>query len=200
MQPALALIEFDSIAAGIEAGDAMAKKAPIDRLVAGTVHNGKYLVLISGEVADVEESLAAGLAVGASAVLDHVYLPGVHPHVVDAIAAGRRPQPVDALGVIETRTVAAAIAAADAGIKGAEVNLLEVRLADGLGGHGLVFFDGLVADVEAAVEIGTETIAGASSLIHAVVIPQLHPDMAANLLADTRWRARQRDLMPHSTD
>ena len=162
MQPALALIEFDSIAAGIEAGDAMAKKAPIARLVAGTVHNGKYLVLISGAVADVEESLATGLAVGASAVLDHVYLPGVHPHVVDAIAAGRRPQPVEALGVIETRTVAAAIAAADAGIKGAEVNLLEVRLADGLGGHGLVFFDGLVADVEAAVEIGTEAIAGAS--------------------------------------
>ena len=135
-----------------------------------------------------------GLATGASAVLDHVYLPGVHPHVVDAIAAGRRPRPVEALGVIETRTVAAAIAAADAGIKGAEVNMLEVLLADGLGGHGLVFFDGLVADVEAAVEIGTDAIAGASSLIHAVVIPHLHPEMADNLLADTRWRARAREL------
>jgi microcompartment protein CcmL/EutN len=190
MHPSLALIEFDSIAAGIEAGDVMAKKAPIARIVAGTVHNGKYLVLISGEVADVEESLAAGLAVGAGAVLDHVYLPGVHSHVVEAIAHARRPQPVASLGVIETRTVAAAIAAADAAIKGAEVNLLEVRLADGLGGHGLVFFDGLVADVEAAVQIGAGAIAGAASLIHAVVIPQLHPDMAANLLADTRWRAR----------
>jgi len=156
MQPALALIEFDSIAAGIEAGDAMAKKAPIARIVAGTVHCGKYLVLVAGEVADVEESLAAGLAVGAGAVLDHVYLPGVHPAVVDAISFGRRPEPIDALGVIETHTVAAAIAAADAGIKGAQVNLLEVRLADGLGGHGLVFFDGLVADVEAAVAGGID--------------------------------------------
>jgi len=44
--------------------------------------------------------------------------------------------------------------------------------------------------VVAAVEIGADAIAGASSLIHAVVIPQLHADMAANLLADTRWRAR----------
>jgi microcompartment protein CcmL/EutN len=112
--------------------------------------------------------------------------------VVDAIAFGRRPQPVDALGIVETRTVAAAIAAADAGVKGAAVNLLEVRLADGLGGHGLVFFDGLVADVEAAVEIATAVIAG-GALLHAVVIPQLHPDMAANLLADTRWRARVRE-------
>ncbi len=194
MHPSLALIEFDSIAAGIEAGDAMAKKAPVARIVAGTVQRGKYLVLVAGEVADVEESLAAGLALGASAVLDHVYLPGVHPHVVDAIAAHRRPQPIAALGVIETRTVAGAIAAADAGVKGAQVNLLEVRLADGLGGRGLVLFDGLVADVEAAVRIGTDIIAGTKALIHAVVIPQFHPEMAENLLADTRWRPRAREI------
>ncbi len=194
MHPSLALIEFDSIAAGIEAGDAMAKKAPVARIIAGTVQRGKYLVLVAGEVAAVEESLAAGLAVGASAVLDHVYLPGVHPHVVDAIATQRRPQPIAALGVIETRTVAGAIAAADAGIKGAAVNLLEVRLADGLGGRGLVLFDGLVADVEAAVRIGTDVIAGTKALIHAVVIPQFHPEMAENLLADTRWRPRAQEL------
>ena len=200
MQPALALIEFDSIAAGIEAGDAMAKKAPVARIIAGTVHTGKYLVLVSGEVADVEESLAAGLATGASAVLDPVCLPGVHPHVVDVIAAQRRPQPLASLGVVETRTVAAAIAAADAGIKGAQVNLLEVRLADGLGGRGLVLFDGLVADVEAAVRIGTDAIARAGTLIQAVVIPQLHPEMAENLLADTRWRPRAREITANLAD
>lgn len=189
MQPALALIEFDSIAAGMHAGDAMAKKTPVARIVAGTVHRGKYLVLVSGEVADVEESYAEGLFVGAGAVVDSVLLPGVHPDVASAVARQRRPAPVDALGIIETRTVAAAIAAADAGIKGAEVNLIEVRLADGLGGKGLVLFSGLVHDVEAAVHIGVDCIATAPTLVHAVVIPQLDPDMAANILADTRWRA-----------
>lgn len=188
IQPALALIEFDSIAAGIEAGDAMAKKAPVAHIIAGTVHRGKYLVLVAGAVADVEESYRAGLIVGAGAVVDSVLLPGVHPDVVDAVSTQRPPKPVDALGVIETRTVAAAIAAADAGVKGAEVHLVEVRLADGLGGRGLVLFSGLVHDVEAAVRIGTDIISGASSLLHAVVIPQLHPDMASNLLGDTRWR------------
>ena len=92
-------------------------------------------------------------------MLDSVFLPGVHPHVADGGRhASAGPQPVDALGIIETRTVAAAIAAADAGIKGAEVNLVEVRLADGLGGKGLVFFSGLVHDVEAAVRIAVECI------------------------------------------
>jgi microcompartment protein CcmL/EutN len=189
MQPALALIEFDSIAAGVQAGDAMAKKAPVARVVSGTVHNGKYLVLVAGEVGDVEESYGEGLSVGARSVLDSVLLPGVHPHVAEAVNKGRRPEPVDALGIVETRTAAAAIAAADAGIKGAEVNLIEVRLADGLGGKGLVFFSGLVHDVEAAVRIATDVLRQAPVLVSAVVIPQLHPQMADNILGDTRWRA-----------
>ena len=87
--PALALLELDSIAAGIGAGDAMAKRAPIDVLRAGTVHPGKYLILVCGAVADVEEALEAGREVGASAVLDVVFLPNAHPELVAAIRGER---------------------------------------------------------------------------------------------------------------
>ena len=59
LQPALALLEFESIAAGITAGDAMVKRAPLDLIKAGTVQPGKYLVLIGGQVADVEEAIDA---------------------------------------------------------------------------------------------------------------------------------------------
>jgi microcompartment protein CcmL/EutN len=188
--PALALIEFDSIVAGIMAGDAMVKKAPVARIVAGTVHPGKYLVLVSGEVAPVQEALAAGLAAGSGAVLDHVFLPGVHPDVPAGIAATRRPERIEALGIVETASVAAAIQAVDAGLKGAQVTLLELRLADGLGGKGLAFFDGTVTDVEAAIAIASDVIAEGGHLINAVVIPQLHDEMAANLLAASRFRSR----------
>jgi len=57
---ALGLLEFDSIALGIAAGDAMVKRAPIESIKAGTVQPGKYLVMVYGEVADVQESLDAG--------------------------------------------------------------------------------------------------------------------------------------------
>ena len=192
VEPALALLEFSSIAAGIQAADAMVKRAPIDVIRAGTVQPGKYLVLIGGQVADVEESLAAGREVsGAAAVLvDVVYLPQVHPEVVEAIGGGRVPRVTDALGVIETTTVAAAIHAADAGIKGAEVRLVEVRLANGLGGKGIVLFSGLVADVEAAVEIGVGVLERPDLLVRQVVIPQLHPQMWGNVADATRFRAR----------
>lgn len=190
IDPALALVEFDSIAAGIMAGDAMVKKAPVARIVAGTVHPGRYLVLVSGEVAPVQEALAAGLAAGSGAILDHVFLPGVHHDLPAGIAAGRRPGPIEALGIVETASVAAAIQAADAGLKGAQVTLLELRLADGLGGKGLAFFSGAVTDVEAAMAIACEAIAEGGHLLNAVVIPQLHAEMAENLLDNSRFRAR----------
>lgn len=187
--PALALVEFSSIAAGIQAADAMVKRAPIDTLRAGTVQPGKYLVLIGGLTADVEESLAAGREIGAQAIVDFVYLPRVHPEVVEAVGGGRVPERIDALGVIETATVAAAIQAADSGVKGASVRLVEVRLADGLGGKGITLFSGLVEDVEAAVDIGVGALARPALLVRQVVIPQLHPEMWDNLGLATRFRS-----------
>lgn len=195
IEPALALVEFSSIAMGIKAADAMVKRAPIDVIKSGTVQPGKYLVLIGGEVADVEESLQEGRAVGSTCLVDYVFLPQVHPEVVESIAGGRVPNPNDALGVIETTTVAASIHAADAGIKGAEVRLVEVRLADGLGGKGIVLFSGLFADVEAAVEIGIGVLESPELLVRQVVIPQLHPEMWGNVSDATRFRSRVVDQL-----
>ena len=192
IEPALGLLELDSIAAGIAAGDAMAKRAPIEVIRAGTVHPGKYLVLVGGSVADVEEALDAGREAAASAVRDVVFLPNIHPGVVAGMRGARPRASGEALGVIETDTVAATIEAADAGLKGARVQLLELRLADDLGGKGYLLFDGPVAEVEAAVEIGAGRVGAAAGLAWRV-IPQLHAEMAENLAADARFAARVRE-------
>jgi len=195
MQPAIALLEFDSIAVGIEAGDAMAKRAPIDVLYAGTVHPGHYLVLVGGAVADVEEALDAGREIGGTAILDTVLLPNIHQDVVEAIRGRRRSGTGEALGVIETPTVASIIDAADAGVKGARVSLLELRLADDLGGKGYLLFDGPVAEVEAAVELGVARVRPGIPTMRRI-IPSLHSEMRANLEADAGFRERVRAVDP----
>lgn len=189
MQPALGLLELDSIAVGIVAGDAMAKRSPIDLLYAGTVHPGKYLVLVAGAVADVEEAMEAGEELGAGSILDRVLLPDVHDEVVAAMRGARRTADGEALGVIETRTVASLLEAADAGVKGARVRLLELRLADGIGGKAYLLFGGPLAEVEAAVEIGGAR-AGAAGAAITRVIAQLHAEMRENLEAAPRFRER----------
>jgi microcompartment protein CcmL/EutN len=183
--PALALLEFNSIATGIEAGDAMVKRAPVERIQSGTIQPGRYLVLVTGDVAPVEEAVAAGREVGANALCDEVYLPNVHPGVVEALAGSREAAPGGALGIVETHTVAAAILAADAGLKGAEVTLWQLRLGDGLGGKGVVLFAGLISDVEAAVAIAAHR--AQAQLLRQVVIAQLHEEMRQNVTLSGRF-------------
>src|SRR3972149_6746641 len=190
IEPALALIEYSSIAAGRQPPDAVVKKPAIRVLKVGTIQPGKFLVLFGGEVGDVEESLAAGRQIGGEAVIDFVYLPVVHPEVVESVTGFRRPQPIDALGVIETSSVASTILAADAGVKGAEVHLVEIRLGDGLGGKGIVLYSGLVADVETAAELGGGGLRRPEPLVRQGVIPQLHAEMWANVSDSTRFRQR----------
>jgi len=187
IEPALVLLDFSSIAAGIHAADEMIKRAELDVIKAGTVQPGRYLILAGGTVAEVEEALDAGRAAGAGALLDEVFLPQVHPAVVEAIGGERLPGKQSSLGIIETATVAAAVHAADAGVKGALVDLVEVRLADGLGGKGIVLFSGLVADVEAAVDLGVGVLTKPNQLVYQIVIPQLHPAIWENIAEATRF-------------
>jgi microcompartment protein CcmL/EutN len=149
------------------------------------VQPGHYLVLVAGDVASVGEAVAAGQEVGQAALLDTLYLPNVHPGVVAGIGGGRGGVSGEALGVLETKTVAAAIRAADAGLKGAEVTLWQLRLADGLGGKGLALFSGTVTDVEVAVTIGAAEAGG--QLLRQVIIAQLHPEMSENIAMPGRF-------------
>jgi microcompartment protein CcmL/EutN len=185
------VIEFDSIAVGIVAGDAMVKAAPLGSIYAGTVHPGKYLVLVSGDTASVEEGLDAGLHVAASRVLASVFLPDIHPDVTSAMTGGTASAAVedDALGIVETPTVAAVIDAADAGVKAARVSLDAVRMADGLGGKGYALFSGDVAEVEAALEAAAGRVEETPSVI-TQIIPQLHGEMADNLRRDLHFMTR----------
>jgi microcompartment protein CcmL/EutN len=173
--PAIALIEFDSIAAGITAGDAMVKKAPLDLVKTGTIHPGKYLVLIGGQVASVQESHAEGLKIGGEHNVDDVILPDIHPAVLDAILGDKIANRHESLGIIETSTVAANIKAADAAVKGAIVDILEIRLADGLGGRGITFLGGKIEDVQEAVEIGISRIKNKEIIFHTTIIPRIDP-------------------------
>ncbi len=196
MHPAIVLLEFDSIALGIEAGDAMAKRAPLATLHSGSVQPGKYLVLAGGTVEDVNEARLAGREVGKAALVDELFLPEVHPEVVAALAGARRPGEREALGVVETRTVAATLAAADGGVKGARVSIMDIRMADGLGGKGYVLFAGEVSAVEAAVDIGVRRLTDPKELVARVVIPQLHPEMRDNLVAHPEFNPRVRSHRP----
>lgn len=181
-EPAISLVETNSIAAGILAGDAMVKKAEVQLLEARAICPGKYMVLVAGEVGPVGESHQVGVVTAADTLVDQLLLPNAHRSLFPALMSATPPRGDDALGIIETVTAAICIVAADAAVKAADVQLLEIRLANGLGGKSFVLMEGIVADVEASVVAGVELVKQEGLLIRQVIVPQLHEQMREKIL------------------
>lgn len=190
MGPAIALLEFTTIPEGIVAGDAIAKRTPLQLLRAGTVHPGHYLVLVAGSTAEIDEALDAAEQTTTGPPPSTVVLNNIDVQVIDALGGTRRTT-TDALAIIETATVAAAIDAADAAVKSAEVVLRELRLADDLGGKGYLLLGGELTDLQAAIEHATDrTITNHHQPPTTRIIARLDPRMDHELTTDARFHAR----------
>lgn len=174
---AIGLIELNSIASGFEAADAMLKAAEVELILARTICSGKYIVIVGGEVAAVRSSVDSGMAIWESSVIDTMVIPKVHPSVFPAISGSGNVQPRGALGIIESFSVASLIEAADAAVKAANVQLIEIRLAMALGGKAFVTLTGEVAAVYAAVDAGAQIVADKGLLVNKVVIPAPSPQL-----------------------
>ena len=185
--PAIALIEYSSIATGILAGDEMLKKAPITVIKSGTVHNGKYLVLIGGSVASVEESYAKGLTIESDNIIDGMILPNVHEQLHDSILGTRLKCTKESLGIIEASSVSTMIKVSDAGVKGADVNIVEIRLADDIGGKSFTIYNGSIEEIQAAVEIAKSAVTDTEHWVNETIIPNMHNDMKVQIDQTTRF-------------
>jgi microcompartment protein CcmL/EutN len=184
---ALALLEFDSIASGVLASDLMVKRAPIALLRCGTIHPGRFLVLVGGSVASTEEAHHAGVEHGESGgtLYDQVLLSDIHPTLHDAVLGSRLELTREALAVVETSTSPALLRAVDAAVKSTPVEIGEVRLADDLGGRAVALLSGAVADATTALEICADRVG--SLLIGSSLIPRLDADLRRLLEQGTRF-------------
>ena len=188
--PSLAVIEFASIADGIFCTDALLKRAPIAMIKSGTVSGGRYLIIIGGSTGSIEESLAEALAVGQASRLDHAFLPDVHSQLHDAVLGQRQRVMQEAVAILETDTVAANVRAAESALKGTDVRLVELRLADyELSGKAISIYNGKLHDVEAAMEMAAEFLRGRKEYVRHRIICEPHETVTRHLTEGTRFAA-----------
>lgn len=177
--PAIAIVEFRDIAPGLHATDAMLKKAPISLIKSGMISPGRFLTLIGGTTASVDESLSEALFWARDYIVDHVMLPDVHPQLHDALLGRRFRIRTGSVAILETPTVSCNVRAAELALKGTPVSLVEIRLADSwLAGKGVSIFRGELPDIEAAVDLAVSFLqqAGVSPLYR--IIPSPHEAIA----------------------
>lgn len=182
MEDSIGGVETGSMALGFDVTDAMLKAAKVRLLTARTICPGKYMVLVAGQVADVAASVKAGAERSAETLVDSFTIPHVHPDVFPAIEGSSQVAELQALGIIETFSVASLIDAADACAKAALVKLVEIKLAMAMGGKALVTFTGTVAAVEAAAAAGAANAGEKGLLVRRVVIPQPRPELLREII------------------
>lgn len=179
---AVGILETRSVALGIAAADAMLKAAQVELLLSMPTCPGKYLVVVTGQVAAVRAAVEAGVPVASSSLVDDTVIASVHPSVIPALSAMSPVGEVAALGVLEIFSMASAVRAADEAVKSADVRLLEIRLGRGLAGKAYVIITGEVAAVRAATQAALASIEEKALVLATTVIPSPHPGLVDKLM------------------
>jgi microcompartment protein CcmL/EutN len=178
----LGLIELTSIAAGFQSCDAMLKAANVELVLSRSICSGKYMVMVRGDVAAVQAAVSAGTSAGHFSVIDSFVIPNLHESVFPAISGASKVEEMEALGIVESFSVASLIEGADAAVKAANVQLIEIRLAMALGGKAFVTMTGNVAAVQAGVDAGAQVVGQKGMLVNKVVIPHPRPELLTEMI------------------
>ena len=124
----LGMLEFRSIAKGIEIADVILKAAEVELIVCKTICPGKYMILMSGEVGAVEEALDKAKEESIGFLIGSFLLPRVHKDIIQSLKNKIKVEPRGAIGVVETTNVVSGLFILDKALKAAEVKLFKLSL------------------------------------------------------------------------
>ena len=149
---------------------------------AATACPGKYIAIVSGDVAAVEDSVRTGEGSAGEYFVDSIVIPNVSQAVFPAITGAVMPDAMQAVGIMESFSLATMMIAADAILKAAELEPIELRLGNGLGGKAFFTFTGDVAAVQTGIDAGKALAEEKGLLVNAEVIPAPSEKLIASLL------------------
>jgi microcompartment protein CcmL/EutN len=115
-------------------------------------------------------------------VVDSFVIPSLHESVFPALSGITKIEALEALGIVESFSVASLIEGADAAVKAANIQLIEIRLAMALGGKAFVTLTGSVAAVQSAVEAGAQVVGAKGMLVNKVVIASPRPELLTEMI------------------
>ncbi len=173
----IGFIEYRSVAQGLAGADKMLKSSNVDLIFSAVLCPGKYVAMVAGDISSVQEAERAVHSNDEAFILSSAVLTDVDPRVFSALTASNHFSELDTLGVLETMDTVSAVLASDKIVKSANIDLLEVRLARGMGGKGVIFFSGELANVEEGMENGKNAIAESGTLIAWSIIPNARPEI-----------------------
>lgn len=181
MKNSLGLIEMRSIATGIKTADEMLKSADVELIMSSPICPGKYVILVAGNVGSVKNAIETGIRVADVFLVESHIINNLDDKVIPALSATTEIKEMKSIGVIETISALTSVKAGDIAVKASSVELIEIRIARGLGGKGFVVLTGELSSVKSAVQTCLSELRDGGEIVSTSVIPSPHPSLIAKL-------------------
>lgn len=172
----LGVIEYRSIANGMEKADHMLKAADVELVFAKPMCPGKFVVALSGGYVEVQSAIEAGRSSRPfDTCVDDCIIGNPDPQLFEGLYLSSSVDQLDAVGIVESYSVASIFIAADEVVKTTPVKILEIRIAKGMSGKSYVTFTGDVASVTASVEKADKLLSDSGMMLSTAVIANPDP-------------------------
>ena len=182
MGACIGFLEYISVGKGIEAADLISKNTAIEILLSAPNCPGRYQILFTGDVDAVKQAVKLAEDSADFNFLDSLVIPRIEDKVISAIYSPGVTDIKEGLGIFETMTMTATIEGADAMVKNADVDIIELRLGKGLAGKSYVTVTGTLHDLKTGMDAALETVKDRGVLISSVIIPSLNPELIKHLI------------------
>lgn len=177
MLKAIGIIEIKTISKGYVISDSILDSVSVEIIMAQPICPGKFVLIIAGGIAEMENAVSYANKEYGEAIVDSMVLGRIEEEVYLALVGATEPQQHDAIGIIETFSVASVIQAADTAVKTAGVEIVEIRIARGMGGKCYALFTGSVSNIEDAVKNGGAHAAKEGMLVDTAVLASPNEDL-----------------------
>ena len=167
---ALGLLEFKSVAKGIEVLNEVLKSSNVELMMANPICPGKYIGIIIGEIAAVANGVKVGEQQGGVFLIEAIVISNLHESVIPAMLGSNIVDLTGSIGIVETMSALGSIQVADIAVKASNVKLIDVRVARGLGGKGFTIFTGEISSVKNAVAACNNAYKGTGEILCSSVI------------------------------
>lgn len=177
MRKSIGFVELKSIPVGIQTADEMLKAGNIEILLATPICPGKYVIIVSGQVGPIKAAMAKAEMVAGMYLIEAYHIDNINEKVLPAISGVTEVDDIKAVGTIETISALTSVIAADVAVKAAKVDIVDIRIARGLGGKGFFMITGEVSSVKQAIQATLNRMGEEGVIVSTAVIAHPHKDL-----------------------
>ncbi|MBQ6392332.1 MAG: BMC domain-containing protein [Eubacterium sp.] len=182
MRKAVGFVEIKSIPVGIQTADEMVKAGNVELLLATPMCPGKYIIIIGGQVGPVKSAMSKAELVSGIYLINTHILDNIREEVLPAISGFTKMDNIQAIGAIETISALTAVIAADVAVKASKVDIVDLRVARGLGGKGYLIITGEISSVRSAVNACLAKLGISGEVTSTSIIPNPHKAIVDTLM------------------